>query len=79
MDTLLSKHWHHISTEEILDILDSDFQQGLDIFEVKHRQERFGLNVLTPKKGKPLIRSAIENNPHFACCQCRYRDSKRSY
>ena len=65
MDTLLSKHWHHISTEEILDILDSDFQQGLDIFEVKHRQERFGLNVLTPKKGKsPLIRFLLQfNNP----------------
>lgn len=65
MDTLLSKHWHHISTEEILDILDSDLQQGLDIFEVKHRQERFGLNVLTPKKGKsPLIRFLLQfNNP----------------
>ncbi len=65
MDTLLSKHWHHISTQEILDILDSDFQQGLDIFEVKHRHERFGLNVLTPKKGKnPLIRFLLQfNNP----------------
>ncbi len=65
MDTLLSKHWHHISSEEILDILDTDSQQGLDIFEVKHRQQRFGFNVLTPKKGKsPLIRFLLQfNNP----------------
>ena len=65
MDTLLSKHWHHISAEEILDILDTDSQQGLDIFEVKHRQERFGFNVLTPKKGKnPLTRFLLQfNNP----------------
>ena len=65
MDTLLSKHWHHISTEEILDILDTDSQQGLDIFEVKHRQERFGFNVLTPKEGKsPLLRFVLQfNNP----------------
>ncbi len=65
MDTLLSKHWHHISTEEILDILESDSQQGLDIFEIKHRQERFGFNVLTPKEGKsPLLRFVLQfNNP----------------
>lgn len=65
MDTLLSKLWHHISPEETLDILNSDLQQGLDIFEVKHRQDRFGLNVLTPKKGKgPLVRFLMQfNNP----------------
>ena len=65
MDTLLGKHWHHIPNEEILNLLDTDLQQGLDIFEIKHRQERFGLNVLTPKKGKsPLQRFLLQfNNP----------------
>jgi Ca2+-transporting ATPase len=65
MDRLLEKHWHHIPVEEVEDLLDSDIYQGLDLFEVKHRQERFGLNVITPKKGKsPLMRFLLQfNNP----------------
>ncbi len=65
MNSLLGKHWHHLPPDEVLDLLDSDIQQGLDIFEVKHRQERFGFNVLTPKKGKsPLMRFLLQfNNP----------------
>jgi len=49
----------------VLDLLDSDLKQGLDVFEVKHRQERFGLNVLTPQKVKsPLMRFLLQfNNP----------------
>jgi Ca2+-transporting ATPase len=65
MNTLLGKHWHHLPKEEVLDLLDSDPQNGLDVFEIKHRRERFGLNVLTPKKGKsPLMRFLLQfNNP----------------
>lgn len=65
MNTLLGKHWHHLATNEVVDLLDTDIQQGLDIFEIKHRQERFGLNVLTPKKGKsPFVRFLLQfNNP----------------
>ena len=65
MDTLLGKHWHHLPTDEVLDLLDTDIRQGLDIFEIKHRRERFGLNVLTPKKGKgPFVRFLLQfNNP----------------
>ena len=65
MNTLLGKHWHHLPTHEVLDLLDTNIQQGLDIFEIKHRQERFGLNVLTPKHGKsPLVRFLLQfNNP----------------
>ncbi len=65
MTTLFGKHWRHLPLEEILDLLDSDVQNGLDSFEIKHRHERFGLNVLTPKKGKsPLMRFLLQfNNP----------------
>jgi Ca2+-transporting ATPase len=65
MSSLLSKHWHHLPVEEVLDLLDTDLQQGLDVFEIKHRQERFGLNVLAPKKGEsPLVRFLLQfNNP----------------
>jgi len=65
MNSLLGKHWHHLPSDEVLDLLDTDLQQGLDFFEIKHRQERFGFNVLTPKKGKSsLVRFLLQfNNP----------------
>ncbi len=65
MDTLFGKHWHHLPKNEVLDLLDTNLQLGLDIFEIKHRQERFGLNVLTPKKGKSLFVRFLQqfNNP----------------
>ncbi len=65
MEALLGKNWHHLPSDEVLELLDSSQQQGLDLFEVKHRQERFGLNVLTPRKGKsPLLRFLMQfNNP----------------
>jgi len=65
MNSLLGKHWHHLPANEIIDLLDTNLQNGLDVFEVKHRQERFGLNILTPKKKKsPLARFAFQfNNP----------------
>jgi Ca2+-transporting ATPase len=65
MNTLLGKHWHHLPANEVLDLLDSDIHQGLDVFEIKHRQERLGFNVLTPKKGKsPWLRFLSQfNNP----------------
>ncbi len=65
MNSLLGKHWHHLPTDEVLDLLDTNIQQGLDVFEVKHRQQRFGLNVLTSKRGQsPLVRFLLQfNNP----------------
>jgi Ca2+-transporting ATPase len=65
MESLLSKHWHHLPSKEVLELLGSNADNGLDIFEVKHRQQRFGANVLTVKKGKsPLIRFLAQfNNP----------------
>jgi len=65
VNTLLGKHWHHLQKEEVLDLLDSDPQKGLDVFDVTHRRQRFGFNVLTPQKGKsPLIRFLLQfNNP----------------
>ncbi len=65
MQTLLGKHWHHLPTDEVLQLLETDPQAGLDIFAVKHRQEEFGPNVLTPRRGKsPLVRFLLQfNNP----------------
>jgi Ca2+-transporting ATPase len=65
MNSLLGKHWHHLSIEEVEDLLDTDIKQGIDQFEVKHRQEHFGPNLLTPKKGKSaFMRFLLQlNNP----------------
>ncbi len=56
MDTLLSRHWHHLPQDEVATLLESDGAKGLDMFEVAHRQTHFGPNRLTLKKGKsPLV------------------------
>jgi Ca2+-transporting ATPase len=65
MSTLLDKYWHYLPRDEVIDLLDTNIQQGLDIFEVKHRQSRFGLNLLTPKKGESALARFLSqlNNP----------------
>ncbi|HPH98515.1 MAG TPA: HAD-IC family P-type ATPase [Anaerolineaceae bacterium] len=65
MQTLLSKHWHHLPPDEVLALLESDQQKGLDVFEVEHRLRQFGQNVLTPRDGKsPLIQFLLQfKNP----------------
>ena len=63
MDTLLSRHWHHLPRDEIATLLESDAAKGLDMFEVVHRQSHFGPNRLTLKKGKSplaIISAAIQ-------------------
>ncbi len=65
MQQLLSRHWHHLPTEEIQELLETNPERGLDRFEVEHRQARFGPNALTPRRGKsPLVRFLLQfNNP----------------
>jgi len=65
MQTLLARHWHHLPLNEVAVVLETDLDQGLDLFDIKHRQERFGPNVLTVRKGKsPLLRFLLQfNNP----------------
>uniref|UniRef100_A0A7C1FUG4 Cation-transporting P-type ATPase n=1 Tax=Caldilinea aerophila TaxID=133453 RepID=A0A7C1FUG4_9CHLR len=65
MQTLLGKHWHSLPIEEVIQFLETNPESGLAIFEVKHRQERFGPNTLTPQRGKsPLMRFLLQfHNP----------------
>ncbi len=63
MKTLLEKHWHHLPQEEVLDLLDTDMDKGLDQFEVEKRQQDYGPNALTQRKGQgPLLRFLLQFN-----------------
>lgn len=47
--------WHHLSTETLTEHLEVDAAYGLSEHEAANRREKFGLNRLTPKKGKSAI------------------------
>ena len=57
METLICRHCHHLPADEIETLLETRFQQGLSVAEVKRRQEHFGPNILSSKKPmNPLLR-----------------------
>ncbi len=61
METILSKHWHHLDQSEVLALLEVDPDCGLDLLEVEERRERFGHNAIKQRKGPgPLIRFLME-------------------
>ena len=61
MDALISKHWHHLPVDEVVDLLDSDKEKGLELFEIGNRQKHFGPNAITGKRGKgPLLRFLLQ-------------------
>ncbi len=61
METILSRHWHHLPQSEVADLLKTDMERGLELFEVDKRQERCGPNTITQRKGHgPLIRFLLE-------------------
>ena len=63
LDSLLNKHWHHLPQDEVLDLLDTDAEKGLDRFEAEERQQNFGPNALTQRKGQgPLLRFLLQFN-----------------
>jgi len=49
---LLEHQWHHLSTREVAQHLNSNLETGLTSNEVTERQNRFGPNQLTGKQGK---------------------------
>ncbi|NJD59333.1 MAG: cation-transporting P-type ATPase [Anaerolineae bacterium] len=65
MYTMINNHWHHLPGNEVLEILETNPNKGLDLFEIQHRQKHFGLNALTPKKRKSSLARFLSqfNNP----------------
>jgi Ca2+-transporting ATPase len=61
MDTILSRNWHHLESTEVLDLLESDPQKGLDLHEYQRRLNHFGPNTLKPGKPKnPVLRFLLQ-------------------
>jgi hypothetical protein len=61
MQRILDEHCHHIPAEEALGILSVDSAKGLDLFEVNHRRERFGPNLLKERKGRnPILQFLLQ-------------------
>lgn len=61
METILSQHWHHLSESEVLDLLETNLDRGLDHFTIEERQQRFGPNAITRKQGQgPLTRFLLQ-------------------
>ncbi len=61
MNALIDKHWHHLPAEEVIDLLDTNPEKGLDQFEIGHRRETYGPNAITGKKERgPLMRFLLQ-------------------
>jgi len=61
MESLIGRHWHHLPANEVVDLLETNPDRGLDLFTVKHRQEHFGPNAVTARKGTgPLLRFLLQ-------------------
>jgi Ca2+-transporting ATPase len=51
----MSQYWHSLTTEEVLDTLKTS-RSGLSEDEVADRQEQYGINLLTKKKGNSVLK-----------------------
>lgn len=57
MENLVKKGWYHLPLDEVIELLETNPESGLDRFETENRRKQFGSNLITSKKGKgPLIR-----------------------
>ena len=71
MQTILSRHWHHLPDEEVLDLLESDRDSGLDFFEVDERQGRFGPNEIAEKEGIGVSEEEVSQRVYMMAMQQR--------
>ncbi|SHF04997.1 potassium and/or sodium efflux P-type ATPase [Modicisalibacter ilicicola DSM 19980] len=61
MNALQEERWHQLSHDEVLKQLETDPQTGLNHSSIDARQEQFGPNALTQRKGQgPLVRFLLQ-------------------
>ncbi len=65
LESLLGRHWHHLPASEVIQLLETNSELGLDRFALNHRQAEFGPNQLTPRKSRsPWMRFLLQfHNP----------------
>lgn len=56
MQHLVGKSWHSIESEKIIELFESDTDEGLGPLSVKHYEEFFGKNEFKPKKQDSLVK-----------------------
>lgn len=56
MQHLIGQNWHSIDTDEIIQIFESDKDDGLGPLSIKHREEFFGKNILKEKKPESKLK-----------------------
>ncbi len=61
METLVDPIWHHTPAVEVVRLLGTTSEKGLDRFEVEARQQQFGPNAVPVRGGPgPLIRFLLQ-------------------
>lgn len=61
MDSLTDTTWHNLEALQVIRILESEPEKGLDSLEVTRRALEFGPNAIKPRKGKtPLKRFLLQ-------------------
>ncbi|HXJ60613.1 MAG TPA: cation-transporting P-type ATPase [Verrucomicrobiae bacterium] len=58
--SLPSNHWHQLESEEVVRLLDVDLRAGLSEAEAKRRLEKFGYNIVRPRRGTPAWRTLFQ-------------------
>ncbi|MFA4966358.1 MAG: cation-transporting P-type ATPase [Thermoleophilia bacterium] len=59
MQHSIGKNWHHLPAEEVIELLETDPEAGLDVFDVKHRRDHYGPNVLTARGGPGALKRLL--------------------
>ncbi len=60
MKTTTNEHWHHLTKNQILDLLETQPDWGLHPLEVENRITLYGSNILTQKEGKKPLSIFLE-------------------
>lgn len=61
----MQNKWFNESAEETCKILETNFNNGLNVEEVSERQKKYGLNELEAKKKKTLFQKFLEQFKDF--------------
>ena len=62
----MNEEWFRLKVEEVEEKLETNIEKGLNIEEVKSRQEKYGKNELKTKKKKSWIKKFLDQFKDFS-------------